>query len=134
MSVTTARLGLDPNRAQLRTPPLYRAPLSVHQLSINVLRASNLRPGVSFICAFLPQGAALLVLGWLERWVWTNDRRIRTFYCTPRRAALTQCASSRHGADCFGLAAVQPCLDDMLARALTHVRRTWPSLRGGLSL
>ncbi|KAL1503134.1 hypothetical protein AB1Y20_011196 [Prymnesium parvum] len=84
--------------------------------------------GVSFICAFLPQGAALVVLGWLERWAWANDPRVRAYYCTPRQSKLVPCGAAHLGSDCFNLSAVQPCLDDMIARALKHVQLTWPSL------
>ena len=40
--------------------------------------------GASFACAFLADGAAVVILGYLERWIWANDRRVRAFYCAPR--------------------------------------------------
>lgn len=85
-------------------------------------------PGVSFICAFLPDGAALIVLGVLERWAWANDQRVRAFYCTPRRDFLDGCGAPFSSSDCFGMPAVQPCLDNMMHRATEHARLTWPSL------
>lgn len=46
--------------------------------------------GTSFLLAFLPRGGALLVLGSLERWLWSNDGRLRAFYCQPSKLDASQ--------------------------------------------
>ena len=91
--------------------------------------------GASFVLAFQPRGAALVVLGSLERWLWANDGRLRAFYCQPRkRDASERCSAPADGpaderaADCFALAAVAPCVQTMLRRALDHARIAWPEL------
>ena len=55
--------------------------------------------GTSFLLAFLPAGGAVVVLGSLERWLWSFDSRLRAFYCQPRRTdAVNPCPPSAHGA------------------------------------
>ena len=103
--------------------------------------------GISFLCAFLPGGASLLVLGTFERWLWVNDRRHRVYYCAPKPSARVACpvrggasglppiapavrgptaASSAADADCYDVAALQPCLDATLRSAVRAARLTWP--------
>ena len=88
--------------------------------------------GISLLCAFMPAGAALLVLGSLERWLWSNDRRVRAFYCSPEEGApRVPCeGGSRAGsvtADCYEAAAVRQCVRGvMLPRAIAHAAATWP--------
>ena len=40
-----------------------------------------------------------MILGSLERWIWSNDRRHRTFYCKPRGRAPCAPPSSGGGGD-----------------------------------
>ena len=93
--------------------------------------------GASFACAFLADGAAVVILGYLERWIWANDRRVRAFYCAPRDDHLP-CAPAigspseggdrSEGRSCYSVRSLQPCLDTMLRRALAYARLTWPAL------
>ena len=81
---------------------------------------------------------ALVVLGSLERWLWANDGRLRAYYCTPkRRLARLACPRGeeatwrwRAASDCYALDAVQPCVEEMLRRAVRHARLTWPRFGG----
>eukprot|EP00908_Phaeocystis_cordata_P019569 Transcript_31101.p2 GENE.Transcript_31101~~Transcript_31101.p2 ORF type:complete len:198 (-),score=43.44 Transcript_31101:191-784(-) len=95
--------------------------------------------------------AALVILGSLERWIWSNDRRHRAFYCAPRAhvpcratgaaAPANESADADGGGgdgggggpaaaeaatDCYEAEAVRPCLDQMLLRAARYARLTWP--------
>lgn len=94
--------------------------------------------GASFLLSFLPRGGALVVLGSLERWLWSTDGRLRAFYCQPRKRDIeVRCptawdlAAQAHVApahsrsnDCFSLEAVLPCVEVMLGRARKHVLQT----------
>ena len=93
--------------------------------------------GASFACAFLADGAAVVILGYLERWIWANDRRVRAFYCAPRDDHLpcapaigspSEGATAARGRSCYSVRSLQPCLDTMLRRALAYARLTWPAL------
>ena len=89
--------------------------------------------GASFVLAFLPRGAGLVVLGALERWLWANDGRLRAFYCAPKRREARLACPRAHAwqppaTDCYALPAVAPCVSAMLARANRHARLTWPEL------
>ena len=83
--------------------------------------------GASFVLAFLPAGGSLVVLGWLERWLWANDGRLRAFYCQPRRRdSKLPCpqvdgdGGAPSAADCYALSAVQSCIETMLSCATTR--------------
>ena len=104
--------------------------------------------GISFLCAFMPTGASLLVLGTFERWLWVNDRRHRVYYCAPKPSARVPCPvrgsasglppiapAVQGGAatnpalgatDCYDVAALQPCLDATLRSAVRRARLRWP--------
>lgn len=113
-----------------------RVPLRL-QLSYVRRAAIGVTPdgGASFLLAFLPRGGSVVVLGTLERWLWANDGRLRTFYCQPRKQSeqsTLPCpvtdASTRPSSDCYSLTALTPCLQTMLSRAREHVRLSWPEL------
>ena len=111
------------------------------QLSHTRRAAIGISPdgGSSFILSFLPRGGALVVLGFLERWLWSADGRLRAFYCQPRRRdARLQCPTANGVArtsallqpsvnpavplgDCYALDAVMPCAEAVLKRAREHV-------------
>ena len=90
-----------------------------------------------------------MILGSLERWIWSNDRRHRTFYCKPRGRAPCAPPSSGGGGggggnggggggygggggpeaaagavDCYEAESVRPCLELMLPRAVRHLTLT----------
>mmetsp|Transcript_4946 Transcript_4946/g.10738 ORF Transcript_4946/g.10738 Transcript_4946/m.10738 type:complete len:431 (+) Transcript_4946:224-1516(+) len=118
-------------RSGVQVTPLEPSQLTLKQQFRVVSRASfSITPdgGASFLCAFMPEGAALVVLGELEKWVWANDRRVRAFYCTPRGPRVACLPASPENDDCYTAEAVMPCLIDMLPRVLHHVRHTWPTV------
>jgi len=85
--------------------------------------------GTSLLGAFLPDGASLIVLGSLERWVWANDRRVRAFYCTPSERERHAHCDAGGSSDCYEAEAVLPCIKRrMLPRARAHAALTWPAL------
>ena len=116
-----------------------RTPLRL-QLAHTRRAAVGISPdgGSSFTLSFLPRGGALVVLGSLERWLWSADGRLRAFYCQPRRRdARSYCSTPTRVvsaaalrpplnaamSDCYTLDAVWPCAEEMLSRAREHVLR-----------
>lgn len=109
--------------------PLAQQLAAVRQSAVGVTPDG----GASFVLAFLPAGAALVVLGALERWLWANDGRLRAYYCTPRRRDARLACPRAHAwqassNDCYALQAVGACVEAMLARAKRHASLTWPAI------
>lgn len=85
--------------------------------------------GTSLLCAFMPEGAAVIVLGSLERWAWANDRRVRAFYCTPQQRDRHLPCDVGSTNDCYEADAVVQCVRDrMLPRALLHASAAFPAV------
>jgi hypothetical protein len=126
-------LGLAVDAIDVANMPLREQLTHVRRSAVGVTPDG----GASFVLAFLPAGGSLIVLGWLERWLWANDGRLRAFYCQPRRRDSRLTCSPGDGpavihrpaqSDCYALSAVQPCIERMLGRALRHARLSWPNL------